>query len=155
MNKNIVLSSILCGLCLAPFAASANDKVEKVYDAQRYQKVCKGKSQGAPVSFAYRGIIWNGTCEPQFFPSAKNSSITGNEAELSSTCSGDTGATTATINGTEMKGKCALGFMPPRPSAQSQMQMQQSQPQMQQSQPQMQTQPQMQSQPEMQPQQSP
>ncbi|CAB1212455.1 hypothetical protein [Acinetobacter bouvetii] len=125
MNKKIFLSSILCGLCFASFAASANDKVEKVYDAQRYQKVCKGKSQGAQVSFAYRGIIWNGTCEPQFFPSAKNSSITGDEPELTNACNGNTGATTATINGSEVKGKCALGFVPPRP------QMQQTQPQMQ------------------------
>ena len=72
MNKNIFLSTVLCGLCFAPFAASANDKVETIYNAQKYQQVCKGKSQGAQVSFAYRGIIWNGTCEPQFFPSANS-----------------------------------------------------------------------------------
>lgn len=149
MNKNFLLSSILCGVCLAPFAASANDKVEKVYDAQRYQKVCKGKTQGAQVSFAYRGIIWNGTCEPQFFPSSKNASITGDEAELSTACSGDTSATTASINGTEVKGKCALGFMPPRPSSQSSMQSQPMQSQPMQSQPAMQS-PSMQSQPSMQ-----
>ena len=149
MNKNFLLSSILCGVCLAPFAASANDKVEKVYDAQRYQKVCKGKTQGAQVSFAYRGIIWNGTCEPQFFPSSKNASITGDEAELTTACSGDTSATTASINGTEVKGKCALGFMPPRPSSQSSMQSQPMQSPSMQSQPAMQSQP-MQSQPPMQ-----
>ncbi|NNH01157.1 hypothetical protein [Acinetobacter sp. ANC 5414] len=137
MNKNFLLSSILCGLCLAPFAASANDKVEKVYDSQRYQKVCKGKSQGAPVSFAYRGIIWNGTCEPQFFPSGKNASVSGDEAELMNACSGDMNAKMATVNGTEMKGKCALGFMAPRPTSQPPMQ---SPPPMQH---QMQTQPQM------------
>ena len=127
-------------------------KSKKVYDAQRYQKVCKGKTQGAQVSFAYRGIIWNGTCEPQFFPSSKNASITGDEAELSTACSGDTSATTASINGTEVKGKCALGFMPPRPSSQSSMQ---SQPSMQspsmQSQPPMQSPAEMQTQPQMQP----
>ena len=150
MNKNFLLSSILCGVCLAPFAASANDKVEKVYDAQRYQKVCKGKTQGAQVSFAYRGIIWNGTCEPQFFPSSKNASITGDEAELSTACSGDTSATTASINGTEVKGKCALGFMPPRPSSQSSMQSQPMQSPSMQSQPAMQSQPPMQSPAEMQ-----
>ena len=115
MNKNILLSTVLCGLCLSPLAASANDKVEKVYDAQRYQQVCKGKSQGAQVSFAYRGIIWNGTCEPQFFSSSKNANLHGEEAELLSTCSADAKATTATINGQEIKGKCALGFTPPRP----------------------------------------
>lgn len=136
MNKNIFLSTVLCGLCFAPFAASANDKVETTYNAQKYQQVCKGKTQGAQVSFAHRGIIWNGTCEPQFFASSKNASIKGYEAELMSTCSGNSSATTATINGTEVKGKCALGFMPPRPQGQSQMHSQPMQPQM--SQPQMQ-----------------
>lgn len=136
MNKNIFLSTVLCGLCFAPFAASANDKVETTYNAQKYQQVCKGKTQGAQVSFAHRGIIWNGTCEPQFFASSKNASIKGDEAELMSTCSGNSSATTATINGTEVKGKCALGFMPPRPHGQSQMHSQPMQPQM--SQPQMQ-----------------
>ncbi|MCG2607414.1 hypothetical protein LZZ98_02395 [Acinetobacter sp. SM34] len=151
MNKNIFLSSMLCGLCFASFAASVNAKSDTDYNAQKYQQVCKGKSQGTPVTFAYRAVIWNGTCETQFFPSSKNASIRGDEPELYSTCSnGDNKATTANINGSEMKGKCALGYMPPRPS-QSQMQMQQSQPQMQ-SQPEMRTQPQMQSQPEMQPQ---
>ena len=51
MNKKILFSSILCGLFFSPFV-SANDKVEKVYDSQRYQQVCKGKSQGTAVSFA-------------------------------------------------------------------------------------------------------
>ncbi|CAM4266143.1 hypothetical protein [Acinetobacter pragensis] len=115
MNKNVILSSILCGLCLAPFAASANDKVETVYNAQKYQQVCKGKSQGAQVSFAYRGIIWNGTCEPQFFASGKNTAIKGDEAELYTACSSASGASAVTINGAEVKGKCALGFTPPRP----------------------------------------
>lgn len=115
MNKNILLSTVLCGLCLAPLAASANDKVDKVYDVQRYQQVCKGKSQGAQVSFAYRGIIWNGTCEPQFFTSSKNVSIHGEETELYTACSADSHATMATINGQEVKGKCALGFTAPRP----------------------------------------
>ncbi len=139
MNKNIFLSTVLCGLCFAPFAASANDKVDTTYNAQKYQQVCKGKTQGAQVSFAHRGIIWNGTCEPQFFASSKNASIKGDEAELMSTCSGNSSATSATINGTEVKGKCALGFVPPRPQGQSQMQNQPMQPQM--SQPQMQNQP--------------
>ena len=113
MNHNILLSALLCGVCLSPLA-QANDKVDRVYNAQTYQKVCKGKMQGAQVSFAYRGIIWNGTCEPQFFPQ-QTSSIMGNEAELFSTCDADANAMRATINGAEMSGKCALGFTPPRP----------------------------------------
>ena len=114
MNKKILFSSILCGLLFSPFV-SANDKVEKVYDSQRYQQVCKGKSQGTAVSFAYRGIIWNGTCEPQFFPSSKNANIHGDEAELTSICHGDPKAMSINIEGKESKGKCALGFSAPKP----------------------------------------
>jgi len=120
MNKNIFLATALCGLCFAPFAASANDKVEKVYNAQKYQQVCKGKSEGAPVSFAYRGIIWNGTCQQQFFPSS-STNIKGDEPELYTSCSSG-GETSATINGTQVNGKCALGFTPPRPPSQMQTQ---------------------------------
>jgi len=80
MNKNILFSAVLCGLCFAPIATQANDKVETTYNAQKYMQVCKGKTQGAPVSFAYRGIIWNGTCEPQFFSTHK--AVKGNESEL-------------------------------------------------------------------------
>ena len=95
-------------------------KVEKVYNAQKYQQVCKGKSEGAPVSFAYRGIIWNGTCQQQFFPSS-STNIKGDEPELYTSCSSG-GKTSATINGTQVNGKCALGFTPPRPQSQMQTQ---------------------------------
>ena len=114
MNKKILLSSMLCGLFFSPFAVQANDKVETVYNAQKFQQVCKGKTQGAPVSFAYRGIIWNGTCEPQFFSSSKAIQLHGNEPELYRSCMADAQSTVITVNGTELKGKCALGFTPPR-----------------------------------------
>jgi hypothetical protein len=117
MNKKILLSSMLCGLFFSPFAVQANDKVETVYNAQKFQQVCKGKTQGAPVSFAYRGIIWNGTCEPQFFSSSKAVQLQGNEPELYRSCMADAQSTVITVNGTELKGKCALGFTPPRPTA--------------------------------------
>lgn len=115
MNKNIMLSSVLCGLCLAPFAVQANDKVQTIYDAQRYQQVCKSKSQGAQVSFAHRGIIWNGTCEPQFFSSTKNGYMQGNEREFYRACANNNGATRITVDGREIRGKCSLGFTPPQP----------------------------------------
>ncbi|TCB20352.1 hypothetical protein [Acinetobacter sp. ANC 5045] len=117
MNKKILLSSMLCGLFFSPFAVQANDKVETVYNAQKFQQVCKGKTQGAPVSFAYRGIIWNGTCEPQFFSSSKAVQLQGNEPELYRSCMADAQSTVITVNSTELKGKCALGFTPPRPAA--------------------------------------
>lgn len=115
---NQVKSQVLCAMIIGASSLSslafANDKVEKVYDAQLFQKVCKGKSAGDAVTFAHRGIIWNGTCEQQFFSSTK-STFVGTEAEIYNTCQGSTGTTTATINGQEIKGKCALGFTPPRP----------------------------------------
>lgn len=114
MNKNILLSAVLCGFCLAPFATvQANDKVETTYNAQKYMQLCKGKSQGTWVSFAYRGIIWNGTCEPQFF--STNKAVKGNESELMTACQTDMTTKSVMINGMEVKGKCALGFTAPYP----------------------------------------
>ncbi|RLL34572.1 hypothetical protein D9K80_11025 [Acinetobacter cumulans] len=114
MYKNIFLSAMLYGLCLTSFTASANDKVQSTYDVQKYQQVCKGKTQGDQVSFAYRGIIWNGTCQPQFFSSSKTK-LLGTEAELNSVCHSDAKAKSITVDGKEVKGKCALGFAPPSP----------------------------------------
>lgn len=113
MDKKL-LFSIMLGAMSVTGMATANDKVEKVYNPDLYQKVCKGKSAGQAVSFPYRGIIWNGTCEPQFFSNDKNA-LTGTEAEIYTACQNGSGTGTATINGQEMQGKCALGFTPPRP----------------------------------------
>ena len=115
MNKNIFLSAILCSLFFTPLTTQANDKVDTVYNAQKYQQVCKDKTQGAQVSFAYRGIIWNGTCEPQFFATAKNAPIKGDEAELNSICATNANTKSINIEGKEIKGKCALGFVAPHP----------------------------------------
>ena len=112
MNKNVFLASLCLGLSLATAPAFANNKVQSTYDANRYMQVCKGKSQGAAVSFAYRGIIWNGTCQPQFFPSSKNSMIKGDEAELYSICKSNPNQTSINIQGKEIRGKCALGYTP-------------------------------------------
>lgn len=113
MDKKILFSVMMCALPLTSIT-HANDKVEKVYHADLYQKVCKGKSSGDAVTFAHRGIIWNGTCEPQFFAHSKTA-LMGNEAEIYTTCQNSSGTTIATVNGQELKGKCALGFTPPRP----------------------------------------
>jgi len=113
MDKKLIFSIMLGALSVTGMA-TANDKVEKVYNPDLYQKVCKGKTAGAAVTFAHRGIIWNGTCEPQFFSNAKNT-LMGDEAEIYTACQGASGANTATINGQEVQGKCALGFTPPRP----------------------------------------
>ncbi len=102
MNKKILFSSITA-VYFFRLLYQPTTKVEKVYDSQRYQQVCKGKSQGAAVSFAYRGIIWNGTCGTSIFPSSKNANIHGDEAELASICQGDSKATSINIEGKEIR----------------------------------------------------
>ena len=115
MKNSILLSTIFSTLCLFSFNTQANDKVEHVYDAQKYQQVCKGKKEGDAVSFAFRGIIWNGSCQPQFLPAGKTANLKGDEKELNSICRSDTTAKSVNIEGKEYKGKCGLGFVPPTP----------------------------------------
>ena len=117
MKKIFPVSFLMCGLLFSSFALQANDKVETIYDAQKFQQVCKGKTQGDQVSFAFRGIIWNGTCEPQFFASSRKAAIKGDEAELNSVCQSDSNTKSINIEGQEIKGKCALGFVPPQPKS--------------------------------------
>lgn len=115
MKVKILSQVIFCCLCLSS-VAHANDKVNSTYQPALYLKVCKGKTQGDAVSFPYKGIIWNGTCEQTFFPS-KTKGITGDEPELVTACAADSSIQSITINGTELKGKCALGFSPPAPKS--------------------------------------
>lgn len=116
MNKKILLAATLCGL-LSPISSFANDKVATVYHPQTFQKICQGKTQGDWVEFAYRGIIWNGSCQNQFFSSDKNAVIYGDEPELLNVCRQDPNSKTVTIEGRTYNGKCALAFSPPRPQA--------------------------------------
>ena len=115
MTSKLFSCCVLLGLSVAGFS-HANDKVGSSYQPAVYQKVCKGKTQGEAVSFPYKGIIWNGTCEQTFFPS-KSKSFTGDEPELATACAADSSIKMTTINGTEVKGKCALGFAPPTPKS--------------------------------------
>ena len=63
MNKKLLISSFLCSLCLA-VTAQVNAKSTVDAQTQKYQQICKSKKQGDMVSFAYKGVIYNGTCEP-------------------------------------------------------------------------------------------
>ena len=63
MNKKLLISSFLCSLCLA-VTAQVNAKSTVDAQTQKYQQVCKSKKQGDMVSFAYKGVVYNGTCEP-------------------------------------------------------------------------------------------
>ena len=116
MNKKILISALLASV-LSPMMAIANDKVPAIYHPEGFQKVCKGKQQGEWVQFAYRGIIWNGSCQPQFFSSEKNAVIYGDEPELLNVCRTNPQSTSITLDGRTYKGQCALGFNPPRPAA--------------------------------------
>ena len=62
MNKKLLISSFLCSLCLA-VTAQVNAKSTVDAQTQKYQQVCKGKKQGDAVSFAYKGVVFNGVCE--------------------------------------------------------------------------------------------
>ena len=114
MYKKILLPAVLCSLCFGTFAtAQANDKVQRIYDSKRYEQVCKGKRAGQWVSFAHRGIIWNGSCQTQFLPS-NSMAVMGNEPELYTACANGY-TNSAMINGRSLAGKCALAFTPPMP----------------------------------------
>ena len=113
LKKIFMLLSIGMAMTTTGFA---NDKVESTYNAKQYQNVCKGKSEGADVSFPFKGIIWNGTCQTQFFPS-NTSGIKGTEEQLNSSCKTDLEVKSVNIEGKEYKGKCALGYAPPMPKA--------------------------------------
>ncbi|PRD23347.1 UNVERIFIED_CONTAM: prmA [Trichonephila clavipes] len=63
MNTKLLLSSLICGLCFT-VAAHANTKSNTDQLAQKYVQVCKSKKQGDMVSFAQKGVIFNGVCQP-------------------------------------------------------------------------------------------
>ncbi|QER39996.1 hypothetical protein F2A31_09795 [Acinetobacter suaedae] len=62
MNSKLLLSSLICGLFFT-VTAQANAKPATDQLAQKYQQVCKGKKQGDAVSFAYKGVVFNGACQ--------------------------------------------------------------------------------------------
>ncbi|EPF87766.1 hypothetical protein GCM10025882_21380 [Acinetobacter gyllenbergii] len=63
MNSKLLFSSLICSLCFS-VAAHADTKASQDQQAKKYQQVCKGKKQGDPVSFAFKGVVFNGSCEP-------------------------------------------------------------------------------------------
>lgn len=80
------------------------------YNPSKLQQVCRGKSQGAPVSMAMNGVIFNGTCEYRYVPNSRNvRNIDPMEADQA--CSGQANSSvTATVDGKQVAGKCALAF---------------------------------------------
>ena len=116
MKITIFSSFLFCILSFISTFTTANDNVATLYDAQKFQQVCKGKAVGDAITFAFKGIIWNGTCENQFFIYPKKDVIIrGDEKELITACKNDPKTEYATLNDSQVKGRCALGFLAPTP----------------------------------------
>lgn len=58
--NNLMKALSVSALCMSAFgivhAADAHEK--------KQISVCKNKSEGTPVTYAYKGVIYNGTCQP-------------------------------------------------------------------------------------------
>ncbi|MEC8887548.1 MAG: hypothetical protein VX875_10775 [Pseudomonadota bacterium] len=58
--NNLIKALSVSALCMSAFgivhAADAHEK--------KQISVCKSKSEGTPVTYAYKGVIYNGTCQP-------------------------------------------------------------------------------------------
>ena len=58
--NNLMKALSVSALCMSVFgvvhAADAHEK--------KQISVCKSKSEGTPVTYAYKGVIYNGTCQP-------------------------------------------------------------------------------------------
>ncbi|WP_374294184.1 hypothetical protein [Acinetobacter sp.] len=58
--NNLIKALSVSALCMTAFgvvhAADAHEK--------KQISVCKSKSEGTPVTYAYKGVIYNGTCQP-------------------------------------------------------------------------------------------
>ena len=106
---------VLVGMAMLGSVAVTNVQAAPMGEAFQYnpaklQQACRGKSQGAPVSLAMIGVTFNGTCEYRYIPNSRN--VRNIDAmEVDQACSGQANSSvTATIDGREVAGKCALAF---------------------------------------------
>lgn len=113
--KNQIILSAFIGLVSFGALSQSHAADDTLYNAQKFKQVCKGKQAGSEVSFSYRGVTWNGTCQNQFFPNAKAFKIN-NQSALIAACSSDSSIKSINIDGKEEAGRCALGFAPPAPN---------------------------------------
>ncbi|TCM67017.1 hypothetical protein EC844_11058 [Acinetobacter calcoaceticus] len=112
INTKIAISLMLSLLCLGSPALAKH--TDSQLNHAKFQQVCKGKTAGSPVSFANKGVLWNGSCQAQFIPT-QDTAIKGDEKEISTICITDPQATSVEVNAKVVKGKCALAFTPPQP----------------------------------------
>ncbi|WP_156935720.1 hypothetical protein [Alkanindiges illinoisensis] len=106
---------VLVGIAMLGSVAMSNAQAAPMGEAFQYnpaklQQVCRGKSQGAPVSLAMNGVVFNGTCEYRYIPNSRNvRNIDPMEADQA--CSGQASSSVnATVDGKQVAGKCALAF---------------------------------------------
>lgn len=62
MKNALVKTLCLTALCTIGLTSVQAAPMPSKAEQQKYMQVCKGKSEGASVSFAHQGVIYNGTC---------------------------------------------------------------------------------------------
>lgn len=113
MSIKIVFAILFSSFALNA-VANSQSHTSQANDIQKYQAVCKAKAPATEVSFAYKGVIWNGQCQPQFFPTSKQAALP-DAAQRSAICKEDAELKSTQIDGQEVKGKCVMAYLPPQP----------------------------------------
>ena len=113
MNTGMYLRAVLlasAAITSSVYAAPSLSGEAFQYNASKLQHACKGKTQGSPVSIAMNRVIFNGTCEVQYMPDSRARNFDLSQTEQ--VCSGQAmnSKVSATIDGKDMAGKCALAF---------------------------------------------
>lgn len=119
-NSSFLYTALLCSASLLSFPAQAKpaNGNEPYSPNKTFQQACHGKSEGAPVSMALNGVIFNGTCQVMLVPTNRSVATRVEDAALVQACAGKANErVTATLNGQEVKGKCALSFHSIEPAA--------------------------------------
>ena len=113
MSIKIFFAILFSSITLSA-VANTQSHTAQANDIQKYQAVCKAKTSGTEVSFAHKGVIWNGQCQSQFFPANKQASIP-DAAQRRAICAESSELKSAQIDGQEVKGKCVMAYIPPQP----------------------------------------
>lgn len=113
-NISFLCTALLCSASLLSASVQAKPPSgSETFNAsaKTFQQACRGKAEGAPVSLALNGVIFNGTCQVMLVPNNRATANTVEDTALTQACAGKVNeSVTATLNGQEVKGKCALSF---------------------------------------------
>lgn len=113
MYTKKIIAALFSSLAFCSIAMAQSNSPQ-ANDVKKYQAVCKGQSAGSPVSFAHKGVLWNGSCESQFFPTSKQA-VTIDDAQRIAICAENPDAKSAQVNDQELKGKCVMAYLAPQP----------------------------------------